>query len=309
MGTRHGRVLASLPDVFEVVTVFDVSRAAAEALAAQLGCAVALREEHAIRSADLVLVATPVEAHAQTVAFALEEGRPVLVEKPMTLRGQAAQALARRSRALGVPLFVAHSERFNPAIQKFRACVPAEEIHALSMVRRGPLRARSELGVALNLGVHDFDLAAFLTEDEPEILHAMAPGSFGMLAAEVWLRTRRHGVPIRVSLDGQAPLWERRVQITTSRGIYDLDLIRGHLLGPREGLNPVEDWRLDEPALVSQARSMRRALDMGTKGPGVGVDLASADAGALAVTLAEAAMARLAHPVGARAPRDSSLGP
>jgi predicted dehydrogenase len=69
---------------------------------------------------DAFVVATPPETHAQICAHLLELGRPVMVEKPMTLSVSEAlflQALARKS---GAPFLVDHIHLFNPSYLRLR---------------------------------------------------------------------------------------------------------------------------------------------------------------------------------------------
>lgn len=61
-----------------------------------------------------VYVATPPAAHAATVAAALDAGRAVLCEKPMTTQPMQTAALVSRSRALGVPLLEGWMYRHHP---------------------------------------------------------------------------------------------------------------------------------------------------------------------------------------------------
>src|SRR5579859_1105508 len=79
MGLRHARVFASLPARFEVVGGYDVRRD----LAPRPPLTLLRAEAEAIALADVVVVATPIEAHAASVRQALGAGRHVLVEKPL----------------------------------------------------------------------------------------------------------------------------------------------------------------------------------------------------------------------------------
>ena len=62
----------------------------------------------------------------------------------------------------GRRLFVGHSERFNPVVRALcRELAPAA-IRRLTFRRVGAPRSRAR-DVLLNLAVHDFDLASYLT--------------------------------------------------------------------------------------------------------------------------------------------------
>ena len=90
MGRRHVRVLASLPERFELVGAYDPR--------ADVPWPPALprleSEAEAMARAEVVVVATPTHAHAGTLVRALSAGRHVLVEKPLCATFAEANALA-----------------------------------------------------------------------------------------------------------------------------------------------------------------------------------------------------------------------
>ncbi|MGH7272581.1 MAG: Gfo/Idh/MocA family oxidoreductase, partial [Polyangiaceae bacterium] len=79
MGRRHLRVLAALGSRFEVVGGYDPRRD----LPPIPGIDRLRSEAEAIENADVIVIATPNEAHGEGVARALAAGRHVLVEKPV----------------------------------------------------------------------------------------------------------------------------------------------------------------------------------------------------------------------------------
>ena len=120
-------------------------------------------EAEAIAACDVLVLATPIRAHAATVTRALAAGKHVLVEKPLCSTAAEAEALVAPLPLRRAPsrLFVGHSERFNPVVRALARLVRAEPVVALDFQRVGPSRP-SECGVLVNLGVHDLDLAAYL---------------------------------------------------------------------------------------------------------------------------------------------------
>ena len=169
MGRRHARVLLSLGDRFHLVGAYD----SAPGCVAPEGVALLPSEAEVIARADVVIVATPVEAHPATVADALAAGRHVLVEKPLCTSAAEARSLALRARA-DARLFVGHSERFNPVIRALARLVRADPAAGIELTRVGPTAVRSP-GVLLNLGVHDLDLARYLGRTDIALRHVEGP--------------------------------------------------------------------------------------------------------------------------------------
>jgi predicted dehydrogenase len=61
---------------------------------------------------NAVIVSTSEHEHLKPVLRALELGKPVLVEKPLALNLEEADALIARSESTGTPLFVGYAQRF-----------------------------------------------------------------------------------------------------------------------------------------------------------------------------------------------------
>ncbi len=118
--------------------------------------------------ADLVSVATPTETHREIACAFLERGVHVLVEKPMALSIEEADAMIAAAESSGAKLMVGHLERFNPAMVALRPHVNHPlyfEIHRVS-----PFPNRSlDVDVVLDVMIHDLDAVQWLVGPEIEI--------------------------------------------------------------------------------------------------------------------------------------------
>lgn len=287
MGLRHLRVFASLPDRFEIAGSYDVrSDAPLPAYARPLRS-----EEEAILCADVVVVATPTAAHSATVARALSAGRHVLVEKPLCATGLEAEALAGlATRGPGL-LFVGHSERFNPVVRAVARLVRDEPVLAIDLLRVGPSRP-AEGGVLVNLGVHDFDLAAYVGQAPLKLLGAVAGGASSAAGEDLAhvLFTNGAGTVGHLHVDRTAPERRRSIALATPDWLYEGDLLSHRLARTARdtGAKTHVPLSLDEP-LAAQALALADALD------GARVrEIATASDGACAVALAEEAARRAA---------------
>jgi UDP-N-acetylglucosamine 3-dehydrogenase len=282
MGTRHARVVSALPDRFEIAGAYDVDRAASTPGGA-VRCASEAESLLAEgRRVDLAIVATPILTHAPIVSRALAAGVNVLVEKPLCATSAEARGLLEAQRWSGARLFVGHSERFNPVVRALAKLLRGERLLAIELKRVGPSRP-SECGVLLNLGVHDFDLAAYLGGGPLELRGAAG----GADLAQVVFETAGGGAG-HLYVDRTAPERRRTLVVTTSRWIYEGDLLAHRLVRTARGCHSAGQRSevplpLEEP-LLAQARAAADALD------GAGVrELATGEDGAAAVALAERA--------------------
>jgi UDP-N-acetylglucosamine 3-dehydrogenase len=288
MGQRHARVLRALRDRFDLIGAYDV-RADVQPPA---GLVRLRSESEAIARASVVVVATPIEAHAGTVARALAAGRHVLVEKPLCATAAEAQALTSEGR--GARLFVGHSERFNPVVRALARLVRGEDVVAIDLRRVGPSKA-SDWGVLVNLGVHDLDLAAYLGGGEVLLRGALVGTTSGAPVedlAHVLFSIHGGGVG-HLYVDRTAGAKERTIEVTTSRWTYRGDLLAHRLTrAPRSGGAPTDvPLPLEEP-LSAQAVALADAIEGGARGEGRAVrEIATGADGARAVDLAERAAA------------------
>jgi len=284
MGQRHARVLGALPERFEIVGAFDVKHDRQ----VPAGVAALASEAEAVARAEVVVVATPIAAHAGMVARALAAGRHVLVEKPLCATAGEAEGLLAAAGRSHARLFVGHSERFNPVVRSLARLVRRDHVVALDLERVGPFRP-SDHGVLVNLGVHDFDLAAYLGGGDAALRGAAGAPEARPAAddlAHVLLATAS-GAVAHVYVDRTVPHKRRRLVLATSRWIYEGDLLAHRLLRTSRASGAASEvpLLLEEP-LRAQALALADALDGAPAR-----EIATGLDGARAVSLAERAAA------------------
>lgn len=84
---------------------------------------------------NAIYIATPPDSHEQYAIQALEAGKPVYVEKPMTLDAAAARRLAEAVDRTGVKLVVAHYRRAQPLYQKLKQLISEAAIGQVQWIR------------------------------------------------------------------------------------------------------------------------------------------------------------------------------
>lgn len=175
------RALA-LPEGTHVVSVFDVVRERAEALARQ--CAgdvlIAGSAEEALQvPADLAVIATTHRDLPRLATIAVEHGLHVLVEKPGARRPGELVDLQQRAAAAGLTVRVGFNHRFHPSVIAARELLARRDFGPVLYIRGryghgGRLgyekewRADPELsggGELLDQGVHLIDLTRHLVGD------------------------------------------------------------------------------------------------------------------------------------------------
>jgi UDP-N-acetylglucosamine 3-dehydrogenase len=115
---------------------------------------------------DAISICTPTITHAECGLRAIEAGKHVLVEKPMTNTLEEAEKLIEAAYEQGVKLTVGFIERFNPAVQKAMEFIAEDKIGDVILahskrVSRWPKRI-GDVGVIKDLAIHDIDVVNVL---------------------------------------------------------------------------------------------------------------------------------------------------
>src|SRR5262249_9802748 len=180
MGSNHARVFADLPGV-ELAGIADPDDKQREWVAGLLECpAFADVEELLAAGVDAVTIAAPTHLHQQLAISCIKRGVHVLVEKPIAPSVAEGRAIIAAAHHAGVVLMVGHVERFNPTVEAIKNAIRAEDILSIAITRVGPFPPRmSNVGVVIDLAVHDIDLIRWFTESEivevqPQLSNAMA---------------------------------------------------------------------------------------------------------------------------------------
>ncbi|MEI6033149.1 MAG: Gfo/Idh/MocA family oxidoreductase [Verrucomicrobiae bacterium] len=173
--------------LLQAVAGRDLSRA--KAFADGLGAGLAFDNIQALAaepSVDIVYIATPHSAHFDAAKVLLQHGKPVLVEKSMTVNAAQARELISIARANRVFLMEAMWTRFLPIYRRVRQWIDDGRIGkccwvASSFCVRGvqdPSRRWLNLDLAggglLDLGVYNLAMTQFVFRTRPDRIHAVA---------------------------------------------------------------------------------------------------------------------------------------
>ncbi len=181
---------------------------------------------------EAVSVCVPTTYHHEVVMEAIEQGKHVLVEKPIAFTLDEARDMIRSAKREGVKLATGHVERFNPAVLEAKKLIREGligEIVSVSAKRVGPFPPRiKDVGVTIDLAIHEVDVMAYLLdspaskvyahvgsrlekcefEDHAEIMMEFYNGASGVLEVN-WL----------------TPYKKRKLEVTGTDGIISLDYI------------------------------------------------------------------------------------
>jgi predicted dehydrogenase len=179
MGRLHADAWLKRGDA-KVVAVYNRSAAAAKVVQDQTGAIQYESYEKAIlhQGVDVVSICVPTCLHEEISCFAMENGRHVIVEKPIALTKEQAERMIETAKRNNVKLCVSYQYRGMPRHRRYRELFRRGDFGSALCVRFVDIReVRSKLamheksvngGPIIDLCGHYFDLMRFYTGEEPE---------------------------------------------------------------------------------------------------------------------------------------------
>src|SRR6201991_59651 len=180
MGTNHARVLGGLPNTTLVGIVDPLPEHRARATELASCRAFETLEQLLAEGVDAATIAAPTHLHHEIALACIARKIHVLVEKPVASTVEEGREIVTAAARAGVTLMVGHVERFNPAVAAIKQALSGEDILSIAITRVGPFPPRmSNVGVVIDLAVHDIDLIRWFTESDivevqPQLSSAVA---------------------------------------------------------------------------------------------------------------------------------------
>lgn len=162
---------AKLVDDIELIGFYDSDATQSEKVASELGVQSFRDLDDLMTNVDAIDIVTPTLYHHEVAVRALQSGKHVFVEKPITRTVDEAKELVELAAQNNLKIQVGHVERFNPA---FLAVGDLEfepkfiESHRLATFNpRG-----TDVSVILDLMIHDIDVVLSIVHSDIKSIHA-----------------------------------------------------------------------------------------------------------------------------------------
>ena len=185
IGRLHAQHLASRVPGARLVAIADVNPAAAAECVAQ--CDVSTVYENYQRllrdpAIDAVVIASPPDTHAAIIEEAAAAGKQIFCEKPIDCELEKIDRALAAVAGAGVKLQIGFNRRFDANYRAVRDAVAGGKIgrplilHIVSRDPKLPVLSdtRSVAGLFLDMTIHDFDMARYLTGSEVTEVRALA---------------------------------------------------------------------------------------------------------------------------------------
>jgi len=273
MGQNHVRVYS---EIAEIVGIADPDVKAGGIVSNRFNvsyftsAADLLKEE-----LDAVSVCVPTEHHAKVALDVIKAGIPLLVEKPLAATAEEASKVVDAAKSAGVTLAVGHIERHNPAIAAVKRHLQEGQYGDLvtataRRVSSFPGRVR-DIGVVMDLGVHEIDVLRFLVGAPVESVFALGGrklhGNFED-HANVLLRFH-NGVHGFIEVNWLTPMKVRKLALTCLKSFVEVDYTEQSVTVSSSTLGPLDPFNLYQIPLehhqqkihVRKEEPLRRELE------------------------------------------------
>jgi len=248
MGQNHARVYSEIADLVGIV---DPDVKAGGLVSNRFNVSYFTDSAHLLKEElDAVSVCVPTEHHAKVALSVIKAGIPLLVEKPLAGTIVEARGIVDAAKNAGVTLAVGHIERHNPAIGAVQRHLQegqyGDVVTATARrVSSFPGRVR-DIGVVMDLGVHEIDVLRYLVGAPVESVFALGGrkvhGAFED-HANVLLRFQ-NGVHGFVEVNWLTPMKVRRLALTCLKNFVEVDYTEQSITVSSSTLGPLDPFNL-----------------------------------------------------------------
>ncbi len=175
IGRMHAELLSQRVAGAAVDAVYDPHESVARDVGSELGLHIALSlEEILAGDADAVAICSSADTHADLLVAAARAGKAVFCEKPISLDLAEVDRALTAVQEAGVPFQIGFNRRFDPAHASVREAVVTGAIGEPHLVRissrdpapPAPSYVKTSGGLFLDMMIHDFDMARYITGSE-----------------------------------------------------------------------------------------------------------------------------------------------
>jgi len=226
LGFHHIRILRDLPGI-QFTGFFETRPERRAEVEKELRVRGQSSVEALLETSDAVVIVVPTSSHFAVASAAIERGKHVFIEKPITTTLEEADELLSLAKTSGSIIQIGHIERFNRAV---RAALPhVKKPRFIDSERLAPFSPRgSDVAVVLDLMIHDIDLLLTLVGSEAHDIAAVGvPVLTPMLDIANARVTFKSGAVANITSSRISREKKRKIRIFQEREYLSLDLAAG----------------------------------------------------------------------------------
>ncbi len=178
-----------------------------------------------------VVIATPAEKHYQMASAAIEAGKDVLVEKPLTLDVTGGERLVKLAHNRGAILMVGHLLEYHPAVLRLRELIKLGELGELRYIYSSRLnlgKVRREENILWSFAPHDIAIILRMVGAWPSRVAATGGAYLQPQIADVTVTNIEFssGIRAHIFVSWLHPYKEQRLVVVGSKRMAVFDDVR-----------------------------------------------------------------------------------
>jgi predicted dehydrogenase len=175
---------------------------------------------------DAVAIATPVDTHFDLALAALQAGKHVLVEKPITSSSDQARRLIDEAEKNNLVLMVDHTFVYTGAVRKMHELIRTESfgrVRYYDSTRVNLGLFQHDVNVLWDLAVHDLSIMSYIIDDKPVAVSATGHALAGQPEYVAYLTVFFGDIIAHINVNWLSPVKIRRTLIggTNQMIVYD----------------------------------------------------------------------------------------
>lgn len=264
-GKNHARVFSELDSCnLSAVVDIDTDRARAFGDLYNVEWYTDLSKVLKRKDVDSVSICTPTITHAKLALEAIEAGKHVLIEKPMTSTIEEAKEVIEAAKVNDVKIMVGFIERFNPAVKRAEELIREGEIGRIVLasarrVSKWPVRI-GDVGVIKDLAIHDIDLMCYLFNDEVEQVYAVAGSVSHRFEDHAYIVLRFKEGAAFIEANWITPKKIRNLTLTGTEGIIQVEYIKQALTVENNNMMYMPVLAYEEPLKLELSHFVKSIL-------------------------------------------------
>ncbi len=177
---------------------------------------------------DGVVIAAPAAQHFELTQKALNAGKHVFVEKPLSLKVEEAKKLCDLSMQVGKKLMVGHLLQYHPAFLELKALIKKGNLGRLQYIYSNRLnlgKFRNEENILWSFAPHDISMILGLAGDLPESVYATGACHLNPRIHDVTTThmSFKNGIEAHIFVSWLHPYKEQKLVVVGDRGMVVFD--------------------------------------------------------------------------------------
>ncbi len=281
-GEMHALAIKAIPGL-RLISACRTNREALKGFCKQFGIQgyTDYRELLSDPTVDIVVIATPHSLHTPVALEAAQQGKHMLIEKPMALSLHDCDAIIAAQQKNKVKLMVGHINRFSRAYTVAKEIIESGEVGEIVIGmstmskywmehNRRPwhLDRQSGGGMLLTAGIHCLDRLIWLVESRVLSVSAKLDTRFHKQEADdaglLFLRFENGSFGTVVSTGYKYGAPKHLTELTCTKGVMNIDFAAGVSIGKEEKWEQVkgsgaDDWMHE--ALVEEWKAFTKSIE------------------------------------------------